>query len=153
ALRDQGRLPSAAEVLHELVARRRKALPKNERQAGDAMVDLARVLLSDSKPQEAETLFREALATHQRVLPQRHWQLALDQGHLGVTLTVQQNYAEAEPLLLAEHRDLKAQEQSLHSSVKTWIPYFHERLIELYDAWGKPEQAAEWRKKLEAARK
>src|SRR5262249_8700233 len=116
-------------------------------------MDLARVLLSDGKPQEAEPLFREALATHQRALAQGHWQLALDQGQLGATLIVLQNYAEAESLLLASHRHLKAQEHSLHPSVKSWIPYFHERVIELYDAWGRPEQAAEWRKKLEAARK
>ena len=27
-----------------------------------------------------------------------------------------------------------------------------ERLVQLYDAWGKPDEAAKWRKELEAAR-
>ena len=27
-----------------------------------------------------------------------------------------------------------------------------ERLVQLYDAWEKPDQAAEWRKRLEAAK-
>ncbi|MBI3411988.1 MAG: serine/threonine protein kinase [Planctomycetes bacterium] len=153
SLRDQNQWSAAAEVLREVLARRRKALPKDDRKLGEAMADLGRVLLSDGKPQEAEPLFREALATHQRALSEGHWQIALDQGQLGATLIVLQNYDEAELLLLASYRDLKAQEPSVHSSVKTWIPYVHQRLVELYDAWGKPDQAAEWRKKLEAAGK
>jgi len=27
-----------------------------------------------------------------------------------------------------------------------------ERLVQLYDAWGKPDQAAKWRQELEAAK-
>jgi hypothetical protein len=32
------------------------------------------------------------------------------------------------------------------------VPAALERLVQLYDAWGKPDEAARWRQELEAAR-
>ena len=53
-------------------------------------------------------------------------------------------YDEAEPLLLLSHEhDLKLLPQEHPNHIEGM-----QKLIELYDAWGKPEQADAWRAKL-----
>jgi hypothetical protein len=55
-------------------------------------------------------------------------------------------YAAAEPLLLNGYKGLR--------QTAAQIPRRDtlERLVQLYDAWGKPDEAAKWRKEAEAAR-
>ena len=62
----------------------------------------------------------------------------------------QKNYAEAEPLLLQSYQGLQQRQASLPPILNAprRITEALERLVQLYDAWGKPAQAAEWKKKL-----
>ncbi len=62
----------------------------------------------------------------------------------------QKNYAEAEPLLLQSYQGLQQRQASLPPilTAPRRITEALERLVQLYDAWGKPAQAAEWKKKL-----
>jgi len=57
----------------------------------------------------------------------------------------QKQYAAAELLLLQGYEPPQAKDLRLREAL--------ERLVQLYDAWGKPDKAAEWRKKLEEAAK
>ena len=67
---------------------------------------------------------------------------------LGVALLGQQRYAEAEPVLIGGYEDLKAREGQIppllagHIIAGTW-----DAVKDLYDEWGRPEKAAEWRAK------
>ena len=61
----------------------------------------------------------------------------------------QKNYADAEPLLLAGYEGMKEREAKIPHEYKRRVTEALERLVQLYDAWGKPDQAAEWRVKLE----
>jgi tetratricopeptide (TPR) repeat protein len=56
-------------------------------------------------------------------------------------------YAEAEPLLLEASQGLKQAEHE-----KERLRNVLEWLMELYDAWGQPDEAAKWRTELEAVR-
>ena len=110
---------------------------------------LGAVRLAQQKYTDAETLLREALR-----LAEKH---DLDAGYrlivmnlLGASLAGQKNFADAEPLLLQSGQGLQQRQASL-------VPYLNapsrvtealERLAQLYDAWGKPAQSAEWKKKL-----
>jgi hypothetical protein len=70
---------------------------------------------------------------------------------LGESLAGRKQYAEAEPLLRSGYEGLKTREQTIPASVRNRIlSEALQRLVQLYDAQGKPDQAAEWRKKLEA---
>ena len=62
----------------------------------------------------------------------------------------QKNYAKAEPLLLQSYQGLQQRQASLPPILNAprRITEALERLVQLYDAWGKPAQAAEWKKKL-----
>ena len=58
----------------------------------------------------------------------------------------QKTYAEAEPLLLAGYEGMKAREAKVP---KPRLTQAGERIVKLYEAWGQPEKAAEWRAKLD----
>jgi hypothetical protein len=69
-----------------------------------------------------------------------------------MTLLGQKKYAEAEPLLIQGYHGLKERESNLPKGSRTPLKDAGEPLVRLYEVWGKPEKAAEWRQKLEASR-
>ena len=58
-------------------------------------------------------------------------------------------FADGEPLLLASYEGMKEREAKIPSAGKPRLTEALERIVQLYDAWGKQEQAAEWRGKLQ----
>jgi hypothetical protein len=62
----------------------------------------------------------------------------------------QKKYADAEPLLLAGYQGMKQREKTIPPQGSTRIPEALERLVQLYEATGKQDEAAKWRKELEA---
>jgi hypothetical protein len=70
---------------------------------------------------------------------------------LGAAVLGQEDYADAETLLLAGYQGMKQREEKEPAQVKkTCLPAALERLINLYDATGKAEDAARRRNELEA---
>jgi len=67
------------------------------------------------------------------------------QSLLGAALLGQGKYAEAEPLLIAGYEGLKKLSPAI--AVEANLPEAGQRLVRLYTAWGKPDQAGEWRRK------
>jgi hypothetical protein len=64
-----------------------------------------------------------------------------------------QEFADAEPLLLDNYEGLTQNEAQIRPDEKdALLRDAIARLIRLYDAWGKPDEAAKWRKELPAAR-
>ena len=75
------------------------------------------------------------------------WTTANTRSLLGETLLGQQKYAEAERLLLGGYQDLKGREGSIPAAVRqARLSEALGRLVRLYDAWGKKDEAAKWRK-------
>ena len=73
---------------------------------------------------------------------------------LGGALAGQKKYTEAEPLLLQGYRGLKAHRLALSAQqAGKYLPEALERLVRLYDDWGKPDEAGKWRKELQEPRK
>ena len=62
----------------------------------------------------------------------------------GTSLKERKRYQEAESALLPAHADLSAGLGPMHDETITAVRV----LVDLYDAWGKPDKAAEWRAKL-----
>jgi eukaryotic-like serine/threonine-protein kinase len=68
---------------------------------------------------------------------------------LGEVLTSRKKYSDAEPLLLRAYRGLKPPAgQEPEPARQLCFTETLDRLVRLYDAWGKPEEAARWRAKL-----
>jgi hypothetical protein len=97
---------------------------------------------------QAERILRECLTLRQQKQPDA-WTTFGTQSQLGGSLLGQKKYAEAEPLVLAGYEGMKQREATIPAGAKKYLTEALERLVQLYDAWGKPEQAQKWRKELE----
>jgi hypothetical protein len=75
------------------------------------------------------------------------WQRFRAESLLGASLAGQKKYPEAEPLLLAGYQGLAARKDRMGVSDWYHVDRAHEWLVKLYQDWGKPEKAAEWKKK------
>jgi hypothetical protein len=96
---------------------------------------------------EAEPLLRECLAIRAANQPDA-WLTFKARSQLGGSLLGQEKYAEAEPLVLTGYEGMQAQEAWIPGLDKNWLIEAGERIVALYDAWGKPGAAAAWRAKL-----
>ncbi len=108
------------------------------------MVNLASALRDMGKLDQAEPLYRQALETARRVLPVNDRRIPQYQSAYGGCLTILGRFDEAQEHLLAGYEGLKAAWGEEHKRTRKTL----QRLVELYEAWSKPEQAAEWRAKL-----
>jgi hypothetical protein len=67
---------------------------------------------------------------------------------LGGALLGQGKYAEAEPLVTHGYEGLKAREAKIPAPAKPRLPGAADRVITLYEAWDKPEEAKAWKERL-----
>ena len=66
---------------------------------------------------------------------------------LGVSLALQGQYAEAEPLLIATYEGLRKQQTDREPQRVVEVL---KRLVQLYEAWNRPHEATHWRTTLES---
>lgn len=139
--------PAEAEKLYrQLLKARRSLLPAGHPDLAAELTGLGDLLTRTGRAKEAEPLLREGLAIREKKLPAKSWLTANARSFLGHCLAQQQRFAEAEPLLLAGYEGLS---RATDTPAK-WLARSLDRVIELYERWDRPEQAAEWRKKRPA---
>ena len=129
-------------------------------------------LLQQHKWVDAEKVLRECLTVCDRLdksiredkrtaghnIPSLGW---TTRSMLGQSLVGQKKYAEAEPYLIEGYKGGKALIDAYRvfggdpGLVLPMLPIKEtvERLVQLYEAWDKPDEAAKWRKELEAVKK
>jgi eukaryotic-like serine/threonine-protein kinase len=90
---------------------------------------------------KGEPLLREALTIRKKLLPSENVLIPFTESALGECLTAEKRYAEAEPLLIHGYNGLKSK---LDGGDRRAIEA-RQRLVKLYEAWGKPNQAARYR--------
>ncbi|MBI5693265.1 MAG: tetratricopeptide repeat protein [Verrucomicrobia bacterium] len=117
--------------------------------AASARAALGRNLLAQQKFAGAEPLVREALAIRERKSPDS-WQTFNARCLLGRALVGQKNFAAAEPHLVSGYEGMKQRESTFRAGGKVFLKESLEYLVGLYTDWGKPDQAAEWQRKLDA---
>ena len=108
---------------------------------GASMIARSETLIKEDRFAEAADLLQGCLDIRQKALPEGHWMIADTLSRLGGALTGDGRFTEAEPLLLggyeSMHGNLRAPADSKREAV--------DRIVSLYEYWGKPGQAAEWR--------
>jgi serine/threonine protein kinase len=143
----------AAAAYREVVLRdpQLRALPADHPDRAVALARLGKLLLQSGRHAEAEVLLRECLAIREKKLPDdfRRFNAV---SMLGAALLGQHKYAEAEPLLLQGYEGLKQREAHIPSATLVRLTEAAEWLVQLYDAWGKREEAAKWRLTREGRR-
>jgi tetratricopeptide (TPR) repeat protein len=112
----------------------------------DAALDVAQACLSQGKFSKAEPLAREAFEFDRKKQP-NDWQRFRAESLLGASLAGEKNYAEGEPLLLEGYQGMLARKNRIDVPEYYYLDLVHKWLVDLYEAWGKPEKAAEWREK------
>jgi tetratricopeptide (TPR) repeat protein len=132
----------AAEVL---TSRRHRSGSQNPNTVSSAL-DLGLACASEGKFTESEALAREALEFYQKEEPD-DWQRYRAESVLGASLAGEKKFAEAEPLLSEGYQGMLARRDRIAIPDRYHLDRAREWLVQLYSAWGKPEKAAEWKKK------
>jgi tetratricopeptide (TPR) repeat protein len=111
------------------------------------LMALGYTLLQQKEWIAAEPVLRECLSIVEEKQPGRSITFNT-QGFLGASLSGQAKYTEAEPLLLKAYEGLAERARANPDPARaTNMQQTAAQLIQLYEAWGKPTQAAEWRQK------
>jgi tetratricopeptide (TPR) repeat protein len=140
-LQDQGKRAEAEGLVREALTRARAKLPAGHPTLTESLTQLGAILTDSGRAGEAEPLLREALEQRRKGLPAGQPKTALMESLLGACLAAQQKYAEAEPLLLTGYQVLVKDPGTPEAERQK----ARQRLVQLYEAWGKPSEAARWR--------
>jgi hypothetical protein len=104
---------------------------------------------------DAEATLRECVAIRAKIDPGA-WSTAEAKFALGSALVRQKKYTEAEPLLVEGYRGMTRRADARGADVppsavrRKCLTDTLEGLIQLYDDWAKPDEAAKWRVELAA---
>jgi eukaryotic-like serine/threonine-protein kinase len=104
-------------------------------------MNFALTLTRLGKATEAEPYLREVLGIRKKSLLPDHYLIALTESALGECLTAQKRYKEAEPLLTHSYSNLKVK----FGAGDRRVISARARLVTLYESWGKPDQAVQFR--------
>jgi tetratricopeptide (TPR) repeat protein len=150
-LREQKRSDEAAAALQDALDIARAAFGGDHQLVAIYSINLASLRLTQERPAAAEALLREALRVRVRspqLVPGRRrtfleddWSIGATRSLLGASLVGLARYDEAEAVLLEARRDLDALPRPHDRELKATLA----RLAGLYDAWGKPDKASEYR--------
>jgi tetratricopeptide (TPR) repeat protein len=145
-----GRWDQAEPLLRDSLARQRATEPPESPALAALLAQVGMALLQQGKYSEAEPTLRECLKIREAKLPDA-WSRFNTMSQLGRALLGQDRYAEAEPLIVGGYVGLKAREATMPPPARPRLPEAAERVVALYEAWGKRGQAANWRHRLGVA--
>jgi serine/threonine protein kinase/tetratricopeptide (TPR) repeat protein len=131
-------------LLHDFLAAQRQRLGPDHPNLARILAWFGHELLKYGHYTEAERVLRECLAIRQAKLPD-DWSTFNTQSLLGDSLLGQQRYGEAEPLLMQGFQGMLARAKTIPAPAQIRLTEARQRLVQLYEAWGRPEQAAQWR--------
>jgi serine/threonine protein kinase len=150
AYRNAGRLPESIRLFEEVIPVCKTKLGPDHPDTAAIMGNLADAYLKFGQPAKAASMLREELAIQEKTQPDG-WATFDTRSLLGGALLAQKEYADAEPLLLKGYQGMKEREARIPAPSRVRRIQALERLVRLYDEWGKKDEAAKWRKELEAA--
>jgi tetratricopeptide (TPR) repeat protein len=102
-------------------------------------------LLRVGRHADAERLLRECLAIRQRNEP-LGWSTLLAESMLGEAVAGMRKHSEAESVLLRAYEGLKTREREIPPRLaRHHVDLARARIVKLYETWGHPVKAAQWR--------
>ena len=136
---------NAAERLHrESLAIMTKARGSDHPSVAKGLCGLGVVLRDQGKLEEADIALRESVEKFGAALGEEFWETADARSQHGECLTRLGRYEKAERELLTAYDTLNTALGNRHNTTMQAL----ERLVDLYQAWGKPDKAAEYRTTL-----
>jgi serine/threonine protein kinase len=146
-----GHVEAALPLYIEALSRGKARIGGDSAEVLSFLNNLGRAYLA-SEPAAAEPFLREALAGWMKK-DHDDWHTYEAASLLGRFLLIRKDYAGAEPFLIRGYDGLKAREGHIPEPSRRRIAEARRRIIDLYEAWGKPEKAEEWRRKPDTAPK
>ena len=137
----------AIKVQEEVLALRKAKLGLEHFITLQSMNNLASMYLNEKRWAEAEALARECLELRKKTDPD-DWPYFLTMSQVGLALAGQRKYVEAEPFQVGGYQGLKNREARIPDPLRKNLIVNATSIVRLYEAWGKPDKAEEWRKKL-----
>ncbi len=125
----------------------RKKFGASAPQTALALAHLGANLVRQGKWSEAEPVLRECLAIREKTQPDA-WTTFNIRSTLGATLLGQGKCSDAEPMILSGYEGMKAREAKIAAGSEKRLAEASERIVPLYEAWGKKDKADEWRTRL-----
>ena len=139
SLREQGRVEEAEALLEEAVALARRVVGPEHPDTLRILGRLPSVYEKSGKAERAESLEREVLAIRRKVLGPAHPEVARSLSGMGSRMVERHRYAEAETLL----KECLSIRVGALGAEHPHTQLTRQRLADLYQAWGKPDLAAE----------
>ena len=150
--RSQKRSAEAETLLQEALAAQRKRLGSDHPGRGLLARTTGAVLGDEGKLHAAGTALQECLSIREKRLPD-DWLTFSARSALGENLLARRQYAEAEPLLISGYNGLRSAQAAIPVANKPRLEKAAQRLVRFYEETGRPDKAAEWKKKLGALAK
>ncbi|MBI3469664.1 MAG: serine/threonine protein kinase [Planctomycetes bacterium] len=147
AYRSVGELAKALPLCEQTLERRRATLGENHPDTLSSMYNLGKTYWYAKQPERAEVILREALEIERQKRPDEWW-TSETQVLLGVVLAEQDRFEDAEALLVGGYEGLNARLETIPPSERHRLRLALTQLVKLYDAWEKPDEAAQWLAKL-----
>lgn len=140
-LANAGRRDEAVTWFQRAIRLNEEVLPPGHPNHAHSVLGLGWVHMDENRFAEAEVLFRDALQLRQRVLPPGHRDIGGALSDLGASLAAQRRYDAAEVALLEAHGILVESEGPAGRRASRAAG----RLVDLYEARGRTEDAARFR--------
>ena len=143
----QGKLAEAEPLLQRKLDRERQKPDTPRPQIFDSLRALTKCQLGQKKYADAEKDLREMVEILKQILPD-HWLAFEARSLLGESLLGQKKYDEAEKNLLDGYKGLEERSKQIPKEDQDCLSEAGDRLVRLYEEWGKPQEAESWRVKL-----
>ncbi|MCH8146654.1 MAG: serine/threonine protein kinase [Planctomycetes bacterium] len=140
----QGRHDEAEPLFREALALRRESLGEVHPDVSLCLDNLGSFLLTRDRLEEAEPILREGLEIRRELFGDGHVNLATSLENLGLLFQRKGDYGEAESLLLEVLRIRERAHGANHPDTQKTM----NGVIDLYEAWGRPEKADEYRARV-----
>ena len=141
ALQRSDRFVDAEPLLREARTLNERFRGQNSLAVANSDIDLGLNLAMVGKYTEAEAFDRDAIRIYRSMFDDKNAMLVMARDHLADALRGQGRFAEAEPLLLAGYERFKVP----NSVTKNWLSHDLLALVRLYEAEGRPDEAAKYR--------
>ena len=148
---NEGKYAQAEPLFIRVLELQRRVLGVEHPRRLTTMNNLALLYLQQSKDAQAEALLSEAFNIHKKTKNDT-WVRYNCESLLGASLAGQKKYAEAEALLVSGYEGMQQRVGTIPASNRFRIDQSGKDIVELYQNWGRPDQAAEWLHRLQVAK-
>ncbi len=148
--RRRGMYPQAEALLVTALQGRRHTLGDGHPYTLASLGDLGSVYVTEGRYTEAEPLLREAANKFEKAASD-DWERYRVECALGMSLAGQKQYGQAEPLLVDGYQKMMERKPPIPADGRFELAQAGEGIVRMYQDWGKPEKANEWRQKLKGS--